>query len=197
MDVTNWLWLNESDVKVEGDKITIYAPEKTDWFNNPIPDDKGQISAPVYNAPILYTEVEGDFTFSVKVTPNHIVDYDACAIMCVKDEYMWTKVAFEKTDFGTKAAVCVVTNEISDDANGCNIEGDSVWLKICRVGDIFSSHYSLDGVTYNMVRLFNLPAGKSIKVGLEAQSPIGEGGDRVFEEVKLEKVTVGNLRAGI
>lgn len=197
MDFSNWLWLNESEVVADGDKITIKAPAKTDWFNNPIPNSEGKKDTPVANAPILYTEVEGDFAFSVKVTPNHTTVYDACAIMCVKDEYMWTKVAFEKTDFGTKAAVCVVTNGVSDDANGCNIEGDSVWLKVCRVGDIFSAHYSLDGETYNMVRLFELPADKSIKVGLEAQSPAGEGGDRVFEDVKLEHVTVKNLRAGV
>ena len=48
-----------------------------------------------------------------------------------------------------------------------------------------------------MVRLFRLPVGESVKVGLEAQSPAGEGGVRLFEQVTLEKRTVENLRAGI
>ena len=116
--------------------------------------------------------------------------------MCIEDEYIWTKAAFEKSDFGTVAAVCVVTNKISDDANGCNINQPSMWLKVCRVGDIFSTHYSLDGKTYNMIRLFHLPAEKSIKVGIEAQSPAGEGGMRYYSDIKLEKKTVKNLRTG-
>ena len=93
-------------------------------------------------------------------------------------------------------AACVATNKISDDANGCNINQDYMRLKVCRSGDVFSTHYSLDGITYNMVRLFHLPAKKSIKVGIEAQSPAGSGGMRNFSEIKLENRTVKNLRAG-
>lgn len=196
MDLANWKWLNESQMINENGEVVIFAPSNTDWFNNPIPNSDGTISNPVANAPFFYTDVEGDFVFSVKVKPNHKYVYDACAIMCIQDEYVWMKAAFEKSDFGTNAAVCVATNQISDDANGCNIDQDYMWLKVCRVGDIFSAHYSLDGETYNMIRLFHLPAQKSIKVGIEAQSPVGEGGMRYYSDIKLEKVTVKNLRVG-
>lgn len=117
--------------------------------------------------------------------------------MVIRDEYTWIKAAFEKSDFGTNAVVCVVTDRVSDDANGCNIEGDSIWLQIARAGDVFAVHYSLDGERFDMVRLFRLDAGAKVKVGLEAQSPAGEGGLRVFSEVSLEKRTVGDLRSGI
>ena len=30
-------------------------------------------------------------------------------------------------------------------ANGCNLEGNTAWLKVCRVGNASSFHYSLDG----------------------------------------------------
>lgn len=196
MDFTDWKWINESRMINENGDIVIYAPAKTDWFNNPVPEDDGSLSAPVSNAPFFYTEVEGDFSFSVKVRPDHRYVYDACAIMCIEDEIVWMKAAFEKSDFGTTAAVCVATNQVSDDANGCNIAQEYVWLKVCRVGDVFSAHYSLDGETYNMVRLFRLPAKRSIKVGLEAQSPAGEGGMRFFSDIVLEKITVANLREG-
>ena len=55
--------------------------------------------------------------------------------MAIRDERMWAKAAFEASDFGTRAAVCVVTDQVSDDANGCNINQDAVWLRIVRVGD--------------------------------------------------------------
>ena len=139
----------------------------------------------------------GDFIFRAKVRPNHRYTYDACALMAIRDERMWAKAAFEASYFGTRAAVCVVTDQVSDDANGCNINQDAVWLRIVRVGDVFYVHYSLDGERFDMVRLFRLPVGESVKVGLEAQSPAGEGGLRFFSDVALEKRTVQNLRTGI
>ena len=191
-----WKWLNESRMMETNGEIAIAAPPRTDWFNNPVPED-GILPAPVANAPFFYTEVSGDFVFRAKVRPNHRYTYDACALMVIKDEQMWAKAAFEASDFGTRAAVCVVTNGVSDDANGCNIDQDVIWLQIVRVGDVFCVHYSLDGKCFYMVRLFYLPVGKSVKVGLEAQSPAGEGGLRLFSDVTLERRSVQNLRTGI
>ncbi|MBQ2930541.1 MAG: DUF1349 domain-containing protein [Clostridia bacterium] len=196
MDLQNWKWLNESQIIHEGDEVVIYAPAQTDWFNNPVPEN-GLLSAPVANAPFFYTEVMGDFVFRAKVRPNFKSVYDACALMVIQDEKLWTKAAFEKSDFGTTAAVCVVTNGVSDDANGCNIAQEEVWLQIVRVGDVFCTHYSLDGERFDMVRLFHLPVEKTVKVGIEAQSPAGDGGLRFYSEISLENRTVRNLRAGV
>ena len=196
MDLQNWKWLNESQIIHEGDEVVIYAPAKTDWFNNPVPEN-GVLSAPVANAPFFYTEVTGNFVFRAKVRPNFKSVYDACALMVIQDEKLWTKAAFEKSDFGTTAAVCVVTNGVSDDANGCNIAQEEVWLQIVRVGDVFCTHYSLDGERFDMVRLFHLPVEKTVKVGIEAQSPAGDGGLRFYSEISLENRTVRNLRAGV
>ncbi|MBQ2626766.1 MAG: DUF1349 domain-containing protein [Eubacterium sp.] len=196
MDFSNWKWLNESQCMTINGELAILAPPKTDWFNDPVPED-GLLKAPVANALFFYTEVTGDFVFRAKVRPNHRYVYDACALMVIQDEYVWAKAAFEQSDFGTKAAVCVATNQISDDANGCNIEQEEAWLQIVRVGDVFCTHYSLDGKRFDMVRLFHLPVGECVKVGLEAQSPAGEGGLRFFSDVTLEMKTVGNLRAGM
>ena len=196
MEMQNWKWLNASRIIHEGGEVVIHAPARTDWFNNPVPAN-GVLSAPVANAPFFYTEVTGDFVFRAKVRPNFKSVYDACALMVIQDEKLWTKAAFEKSDFGTTAAVCVVTNGVSDDANGCNIAQDEVWLQIVRVGDVFCTHYSLDGETFYMVRLFHLPVEKTVKVGIEAQSPAGEGGLRFYSDITLENRTVKNLRAGI
>ena len=196
MELKNWKWLNESQIIHEGGEVVIHAPARTDWFNNPVPVD-GVLSAPVANAPFFYTDVTGDFVFRAKVRPNFKTVYDACALMVIQDEKLWTKAAFEKSDFGTTAAVCVVTNGVSDDANGCNIEQDEVWLQIVRVGDVFCTHYSLDGERFDMVRLFHLPVEETVKVGIEAQSPAGEGGLRFYSEISLENRTVKNLRAGV
>ena len=90
----------------------------------------------------------------------------------------------------------VVTNEYSDDANGCNIDQNFVWLQATRVDQSFAFHYSLDGKIFYMMRFFNLPVKENIKVGLLAQSPMGEGGIRTYESLSIERKTVKNIRMG-
>lgn len=117
----------------------------------------------------------------MKVSHDLKDTYDSASIMVMQDMKNWEKCCFELTDFGTHAAGSVVTkNGQSDDANGCNIEGqNSVWLKICRVGSAFSFHYSLDGEKFYLARYFMFPKISRIKVGLLAQAPTGNGGDRI------------------
>ena len=43
---------------------------------------------------------------------------------------------------------------------------------------------------------FNLPAGNTVKAGLLAQSPTGEGGIRIYENLIIKKKTVKNIRMG-
>jgi hypothetical protein len=57
-------------------------------------------------------------------------------------------------------------------------------------------HYSLDGDKFFMMRFFNLPVEKTIKVGIVAQAPTGKGGKRFFENFSLEQKTVKNIRYG-
>jgi len=116
----------------------------------------------------------------VKVSLDFIDIYDASAIMVVEDLTHWAKACFEFTDFGTHAVVSVVTNNQSDDANGCNVIEEAVWLLVSRAGQSFAFHYSIDGENYFMMRYFNLPVEIKVKVGLVAQSPKGDGGLRIF-----------------
>lgn len=187
-------WLNESAMEQQDGKIVITAPEKSDFFC--AMGEGGQLSVSVSNAPFYYTEIEGDFVLRVKASLEFKDTYDSACIMVMKDTSLWAKACLEYTDFGTHAVVSVVNNIASDDANGCNVEGNAAWLKMCRVGDNFSLHYSLDGEHFSMMRYFYLPVGPIAKVGLLAQAPTGKGGQRIFEHLSIENVTVQNLRAG-
>jgi len=195
MNLENFKWLNKSELTVDGDKITIVAPASTDFFNNPVPEN-GEFKAPQKNAPFFYTDIEGDFVIRVKVKPNFESIYDAACIMVIQDENLWIKAAYEQSDFGTTAVVSVVTNKVSDDANGCNLTADSVWLQVARVGCNLAVHYSLDGEKFDMVRLCMLPLENSVKVGIEAQCPTGQGGIREFSHLSIEKRSISDLRAG-
>jgi hypothetical protein len=69
MELASFKWLNESEMIVTGDEIAIYAPARTDYFNNPIPEN-GKFAKPQGNAPFFYEEIEGDFVLKAKVRPN-------------------------------------------------------------------------------------------------------------------------------
>lgn len=190
-------WLNESDADLSDEKIIIKAPAQSDFFcGNGIVASNGVLPQTLCNAPFYYTNITGDFVIRVQVSHDFKDVYDACTLMLMQSDEIWGKLCFEKTDFGTNAVVSVVTNGISDDANGCNVDVHKIWLQITRSGNAFAFHYSLDGVKFDMVRFFCLPVNETIKVGLVAQAPIGSGGERIFENITIENKTVINIREG-
>ena len=192
-------WINEGEVVLEENRIIMIAPALTDFFcGGETTSEEGILPESLCNAPYYYTEIDGDFVLKVKVSHEFRETYDSASVMVMHDMTNWAKCCYELTDFGTHAAVSVVTiNGESDDANGCNIEGqDYLWLKVCRVGRAFSFHYSLDGEKFNMTRYFLMPETKTIKVGLLAQAPTGNGGKRIYENLSIEHITVKNIRAG-
>ncbi len=197
MDFTNFKWVNESSAEYKDGVLTVYAPAQTDYFNSPVKEN-GFFPNPVANASLYYTELTGDFVFKTKVELEFKNFYDAAALLVYENENVWAKLALENSDLPCRkpAVVSVVTNRISDDCNGPVMDGNSVWFQISRVDDCFAFHYSVDGVEYNMVRVFTLPVGQTVKVGFEAQAPMGEGGNRYYSEISIQNKRVENIRAG-
>jgi uncharacterized protein len=174
-----------------GGGLRVVTQAQTDYFQDP----QGAIINDA--APFLWLPVEGDFVAQAHVQPHHASTYDAGCLMVRHTATCWGKLCFEATDFGTKAAVSVVTNGISDDANGVNIEQPDLRLQIARAGKLFALHYALDGRSWKMVRYFSLPAPAAVRVGLVAQSPIGPGVTVDFLSFSLESRTLANIRAGV
>ena len=190
-------WLNKSKVQINENEIVMYALAESDFFcNNGAISIEGITPESLCNAPYFYTEIAGDFVLRAKVSHDFKDTYDSASIMIMKDSNIWAKACFELTDFNTHAVVSVVTNQMYDDANGCNIDGNEVWLQVTRTGDSFAFHYSTDGRKFYMTRFFYLPVEKMIKVGFLAQAPTGQGGERIYSNFSLEHKTVKNIRMG-
>lgn len=90
----------------------------------------------------------------------------------------------------------MVTNDFSDDSNAWPIEGDSVWLRISRVGRGWALHASGDGQRWDLVRVFRLVTALPVSVGFLAQSPTGEGREVRFESIALAATAPIELRDG-
>ena len=55
----------------------------------------------------------------------------------------------------------------------------------------------LAGILFPLLLLAGIfAAGNTVKAGLLAQSPTGEGGIRIYEDLSIEKKTVKNIRMG-
>jgi len=187
----NFCWLNPSHIMIEETKLLITAHPHSDFS---IDYTTGEA---LLNAAYYYTEKQGDFVLRAKVSHEFKSVYDACALMALVDDIHWAKLCFEYTDIHTHSVVSVVANGLADDANGVDIQGETVWIQLARKGNIFSMHYSTDGEHYKMVRHFSMSCGEMLKVGLVAQSPLGDGGLFTFEAIKLESTTLSDIRKGL
>ena len=178
-------WLVEPVASAEE---TIAAGPRTDMFVSP------QGDPPALNAPALVGRVDGDFTLSARVQVAFAASFDAGALLLYGDDSRWAKLCFEYSPQGEAMVVSVVTRGVSDDANGVVIAGDTVWLRVARVGSAYAFHSSVDGVTWSFARHFALDG--DLEVGFEAQSPTGEGCAVRFDEIRFEQRTLADLRDG-
>jgi regulation of enolase protein 1 (concanavalin A-like superfamily) len=172
----------------EGPKLLIETGPRTDMFVSP------QGDAPALNAPALVRAVEGDFTLSARVQVAFASAFDAGVLLLYGDESRWAKLCFEYSPQGEPMIVSVITRGVSDDANGAVVDGDTVWLRIARIGSAYAFHFSSDGATWSFARHFALDG--ELEVGFEAQSPTGEGCVVRFDEIRFEQRTLGDLRDG-
>lgn len=183
-------WDNETEVIINDKSLVIKAAPNSNYFIDPS-EGTADLSGQYF-----YLDYDSDFTLRTKVTPNFVSVYDACALLAKSSDTCWAKLCFEYTDIGTFAVVSVVTDGVSDDANGVDIAGDSIYLQLAKKGDIFAMHYSVNGKNYKMARYFKLPHSETWQLGFVAQSPIGAGGNRIFEEIEFYDKAPDNLRNG-
>ena len=173
------------------DTIEILAPAECDFFIDP---DSGRV---IGDAPFYYEKVTGDFTASVLVRPSFKKKYDAGGLFVYDSASKWIKLEFEMTDLGHPSAVSVVTNGSSDDANGERLDDvEEIRLQVARRGDLWALHYSLDGRKWKMLRYFRLKMKAALRVGLEAQSPVGRGCAVSFRGYSLSAGAPTDMRKG-
>jgi uncharacterized protein len=184
---------NPADWKVGSDEsLSITAGEKTDWFIEP----SGSSWVVSNAAAALFVPPDENFLLSAKVTVGFGSTFDAGVLCVYERDDLWTKLCFEYSPQQKPMIVSVVTRGLSDDCNSTVIDGNTVFLRIARLGTTFVLHYSLDGQYWHMVRYFTLGKLENLRVGFLAQSPIGQSCNVVFSEIAYRPDTLKDMRNG-
>ncbi len=171
-------------------KLLITAGAQTDWFLDP----GGSIN--VLNAPALLTTVDQPCMIKALVTSEPSAMFDAGVLTVYQSDNQWAKLCFELSPQGQLMVVSVVTKGTSDDCNSTVIEGRSIYLRLSVLEKAYAFHYSLDNVTWNMVRYFNLGERSKAEIGFLSQSPTGKGYTANFSEISFVSQTLSDIRSG-
>jgi uncharacterized protein len=168
-------WLNEpSRHSVENGIITIYTEPGTDFWQQTYYGFRND------NAHSFLTEINGDFTFSARVSFESKIRYDQCGILLYQDSANWIKASVEYENSLYARLGSVVTNlGFSDWATtDISAEINTMWYRLNRRGQDFLLENSADGFTYSQLRMFHmhLPIAAA-RIGIYACSP-GESGFR-------------------
>jgi hypothetical protein len=148
---------------------------------------------------VLLTQVDNGqpFTFTARVTTTYLRTYDAGALYIFVRDDLWLKMAMEMDERQKTRMVTVRTIGTSDDNDHDVIEAKSVRMKISSDTTIVGFYYSLDGTSWQLIRVFKNDYPASIWLGISAQSPLGDGTSAVFEEISLTGQSISDFRLGI
>jgi regulation of enolase protein 1 (concanavalin A-like superfamily) len=152
--------------------VVAAAPAHTNLYLNPGGADAADAGSMINAATLLGTPPSGDFQFSARISVDFRARYDAGVLL------LWV-------------------DDVSDDANAFVVPGRSVWLRVSRVDRVYSFHASTDATTWRLVRVFSLgDAVADHQIGLEAQSPTGDGCTVTFDQIGFIQQRLQDLRDG-
>ncbi len=184
-------WQNEpKEWSFQGEQLQVQAPAGADFFVDPLGDAHRD------SAPYLYTELTGDFTVVTRADAKMESEFDSACLMLWQDETHWAKVCYEMS-YGWPSLVSVVTKGYSDDCNTLMTLAEPPYLRISRYGDTISMHYSLDEKNWYMLRYFRMDLQPTIRVGVVAQSPGGDGCSVWFSGFSVKAEPVTDIRGGV
>ncbi len=184
-------WTNEpSEWSFEqAGTLTVHAPARADFFIDPA------LTSHRATAPFLFLDVQGDFTVRTRADVDMKDEADSGCLMIMSNATTWAKLCLEHV-YQQPTIVSVVTRDTSDDSNGQTLESASVFLRASRRGNSFAFHYSQDGAFWRLARYFALSVPETVRVGVVAQAPVGDGCRVSFRGFDLTDGPVVNLRSG-
>ncbi|MEU0401947.1 DUF1349 domain-containing protein [Streptomyces sp. NPDC006197] len=183
--------IRPASLALDGEVLTVEAGAGTDVFANPL---TGEVRNDAARA--LLVPPEGDWQFSARVGVGFRAPWDAGAVVVWSAPDTWAKLNLEQSPDGRPTVYSVVTRGLSDDAVGWTLDSGPAWLRISRIDDGFAFHVSLDGSSWRLARQFGLGPVTDLRVGIEVQSPVGQGCTVRFDRMTLTSTRLAHLFDG-
>jgi uncharacterized protein len=180
-------WLNEPPVwQADDGRLRVVTGSKTDFWRI---THYGFVRD---NGHFYYQERAGDFTIQVKIEGKYEALYDQAGVMIRLDSANWIKAGVEYTD-GLPHFSAVVTRDYSDWSVLPADSATPVWLRLTKLGAAIRIQYSMDGVSFRMLRLAYFPESGQTQVGLMCCSPEREGFEVQFSGIHISDPRVEPL----
>jgi len=174
-------WLNKpEEYQIKDDKIEFCVLGKTDFW---------QVTHYGFSRTdgnCYVTKIDKDIEFSVKVKLNYIEEFDQAGVIIYYNEKNFAKLCIEnQLNCENKLGSVVCKDKRSDWATQPVGEIDYVYYRVSKRGVNYLFEYSFDGKKYHQTRLFDIPAGREVSIGIFGASPLGDGFLASFEEIKF------------
>ena len=166
---------------IRTDTLVIQAGEKTDMFRDP------NVTYNTDNAPKLMFQADENFVLTASIEHAFANQWDGGALVIWQDSLNWIKFCFEKDYTGARRVVSVVTKNISDDCNSVEIQGNKVFYKVAKAGNVITLYFSKEGIHWFLVRHLQFDLRKGYRVGFLAQSPTGKQCEVRFSNIMYTK----------
>ena len=185
MEMKEFQWTREpQDYKIENDRIEITTKPYTDLWQRTYYHFQND------NAPVLQMETEEEyFSFVVKTEfeeSHH--RFDQCGIVMYLDSENWLKGSVEYENDTYQHLGSVVTNNGFSDWATTVIDTSvkSMWYRFSRREDDYCIESSVDGITFNQMRICHMHKGKGkIKFGIYACSPEDSSFKAIFSNMQF------------
>ena len=186
----------EQQVSDSAGIVTFRAKPHADYFCDPNEEKMSK-----NNAAILLMDIDNKkpFTYSAKVKSGFTPEgtYNAAVLFVYANDTLWQKLCFEQDERGNHRVVTVRTEGTSDDNNHEVLnETECIYFKISSDTQTIGSYYSLDGQTWQMVRLYKNNYGEKVYLGICSQATQSEVCISTFEDLRLTTDHVTNFRMG-
>ena len=186
----------EQQVSDSAGIVTFRAKPHADYFCDPNEEKMSK-----NNAAILLMDIDNKkpFTYSAKVKSGFTPEgtYNAAVLFVYANDTLWQKLCFEQDERGNHRVVTVRTVGTSDDNNHEALnETEYIYFKISSDTQSIGSYYSLDGQTWQMVRLYKNNYGEKVYLGICSQAPQSDECISTFEDLRLTTDHVTNFRMG-
>jgi len=146
--------------------------------------------AAVHAAPFMFKKVSGDFDCWAEVEPTEYKAGARCGILCYEasgDQNSWVYLVRE----WSTAEEFIVLVASAEDAIGALPtaleEENAPFLRLKRVGNLFTSYWSLDGIAWSQIEQRTVQLDSDVRLGLAISAPSTETGSvsTVFRQFRF------------